>query len=286
MLEILIPVDCGGELFLIRIKEKKNGFLYTVPYTKIPGLDTKEEPKKWHGDLYLWFNDEVLPKTAPNRTPGDETDAWEEFCTSYERRTLSQLSGVEDLILATDKVVSYRHEILEITIRGKTCRLEGADVLNSRKFQVWHQFAFKSPVKFKGNDWENLMFAWMDMAEEGEVEEAAVRGVRTVDSILNYLRTQQPTTTKEDMEKAPMQPYFSPDGHVLLSTIVIQDIVKADGVSMRLAASMLKNYLAERSKPIRTGKGISRFWVFDPQKVGIQMQTRLITEEGEEGDEG
>jgi len=58
------------------------------------------------------------------------------------------------------------------------------------------------------------------------------------------------------------------DNEVLIPSEHIQNIVK-NSVSMRKINYLLHDYLKSGTKPIRIGKEVKRFWVFDPDKIGF-----------------
>lgn len=240
-------------------------------------LLTSDTPESDYGDLRSWF-DGALEALAPDAP--EYTEAWEAFQRAYERRHREIIDSILDILRSTEKVVLYRHELMEITIGGRTCRLEGPEALVGRKFQAWYFFTHGLRVSLPPKDWAELVDGWLDMAEQGAFEEAAMGGALAVESILNYLRSQPLTTTKEEMEDSPFLPYLKSQEEVLLSGGVIQEQVESDGISMKMLSSLMKRYLAGPTAQLRIGPRRIRYWRFDPVKVGIEIQRTLVTEDG------
>jgi hypothetical protein len=193
-----------------------------------------------------------------------------------------------------DEVDEYRiypgeeEHFYEIMIKGKVIRLDSATILSPKHFrkEYYRMFGVLLP-SIKAGEWCECINFWTrtkGILMSGSKEEIGYERVVT-DTILNHLLTAQ--LIKGIPKKVERGMVYLHNEHIYIPNSEILRILERHGlkVNLRKLSFIVKGYLADSSKVIRTDDGFIRMWVFNPQAVGVDIG-RAIEIEKEDKNEG
>lgn len=167
-----------------------------------------------------------------------------------------------------------------INIAGNVFEAESEEVFkNARKFESWFYDNFGDVLRFNKDLWDDLLKFFSEKAERTEQEKSSEEDV-IAELILNKLRT---SSVVENIEETLNRDdrVFIDDGKLYYPSQNLKRQLDRERahISLEKLRTALSEYLVGNTTIKRVKHLRYRFWIFDPEKVGMEEKPKVSYEE-------
>lgn len=210
---------------------------------------------------------------------------------------LTEISSIDHILQLTQSVRMLQGGSLQlyVNVDGHAFEFSELELMNSRALRM-RLLRLKVTIPIKPEDWQSLLNAWFEMAEDihelSEEEEI-------IEVVLNYLRS---CTAYKERDKALGKYTILYDPELAESMIKKQaldispenvifcqsdhfETIKTEEYTLRKIRWLMRDFLCGQSVQIRISGVKKRFWPFLIDKCEIDLDKQLAEDEDEQQDD-